>query len=112
MFRLQINKFLCVILYFFDVFISCQKCQDTLQLNICVKYCMSTLSRQEIKANNDLNAMYVDTVDTQEEKYAKLDYICLFIYYVDTVYTMSTEYTRFNGTYVDTVDMIELQCKS
>ena len=36
----------------------------------------------------------------------------LFIYYVDTVDTTFTEYTRFNGTYVDTVDMIELQCKS
>ena len=36
----------------------------------------------------------------------------LFIYYVDTVDTTFTEYTRFNGTYVDTVDMIKLQCKS
>ena len=73
---------------------------------------MLTLSRQEIKANNDLNAIYVNTVDTQEKKYTKLDYICLFIYYVDTVDTMFTQYTRFNGTYVYTVDMIELQCKS
>ena len=72
---------------------------------------MSTLSRQKIKANNDLNAMYVNTVDMQR-KYSKLDYICLFIYYVDTVNTMFTEYTRFNGTYVDTVNMIELECKS
>ena len=76
---------------------------------MCEILCMSTLSRQEIKANNDLNAMYVNTVDTQEKKYAKLDYICLFIYYVDTTFT---EYTRFNGTYADTVDMIKLQCKS
>ena len=36
----------------------------------------------------------------------------MFIYYVDTVDTTFTECTRFNGTYVDTVDMIELQCKS
>ena len=48
---------------------------------IAIKYmweilCMSTLSRQKIKGNNDLNAMYVDTVDTQR-KYTKLDYICL-----------------------------------
>ena len=71
---------------------------------------MSTLSRQKIKGNNDLNAMYVDTVKTKR-KYTKLDYICLFIYYVDTVDTF-TEYTRFNGTYVNTVDTIELQCKS
>ena len=42
----------------------------------------------------------------------QIDYICLFIYYVDTVDTTFTEYTRFNGTYVDTVDTIELQCKS
>ena len=55
--------------------------------------------------------MYVDTVK-MKRKYTKLDYICLFIYYVNTVDTMSTEYTRFNGTYVDTVDMIELQFKS
>ena len=55
--------------------------------------------------------MYVDTVETKR-KYTKLDYICLFIYYVNTVDTMFTEYTRFNGTYVDTVNMIELQCKS
>ena len=40
---------------------------------------MSTLSRQEIKANNDFNGMCVNTVDTQEKKYAKLDYICLFM---------------------------------
>ena len=55
--------------------------------------------------------MYVNTVETKR-KYTKLDYICLFIYYVNTVNTTFTEYTRFNGTYVDTVDMIELQCKS
>ena len=55
--------------------------------------------------------MYVNTVKTKR-KYTKLDYICLFIYYVNTVNTMSTEYTRINGTYVDTVDTIELQCKS
>ena len=55
--------------------------------------------------------MYVDTVETKI-KYTKLDYICLFIDYVDTVNTTFTEYTRFNGTYVDTVDTIKLQCKS
>ena len=55
--------------------------------------------------------MYVDTVE-MKRKYTKLDYIYLFIYYVDTVDTIFTEYTRFNGTYVDTVDTIELQCKS
>ena len=55
--------------------------------------------------------MYVDTVETKR-KYTKLDNICLFIYYVNTVDTIFTEYTRFNGTYVDTVDTIELQCKS
>ena len=60
--------------------------------------------------------MYVDTVKTKR-KYTKLDYIYvylfiyLFIYYVDTVDTTFTEYTTFNGTYVDTVDTIELQCK-
>ena len=84
-FLLQINKFLCVILYFFDVFISYRKCQDTLQLNICVKYCMSTLLRQEIKAIIDLNAMYVDTVDTQEKKYAKLDYIYVYLFIISTL---------------------------
>ena len=79
---------------------------------MCEILCMSTLSRQEIKSNNDFNAMYVNTVDMQEKKYAKLDYICLFIYYVNTVDAMFTEYTRFNGTYVDTVNTIKLQCKS
>ena len=81
---------------------------------MCEILCMSTLSRQKIKGNNDLNAMYVDTVK-MKRKYTKLDYICLFIYlfiyYVDTVDTTFTEYTTFNGTYVDTVDTIELQCK-
>ena len=69
MFRLQINKFLCVILYFFDVFISCQKCQDTLQLNICVKYCtkdqrnaMSKVSKIHCMDFNALNAMHVEDV--------------------------------------------------
>ena len=38
--------------------------------------------------------------------------MCLFIYNVDTVDTTFREYGRFNGTYVDTVDTIELQCKS
>ena len=55
--------------------------------------------------------MYIDTVDMQR-KYTKLDYICLFIYYVNTVNTTFTEYTRFHGTYVDTVNTIELECKS
>ena len=64
-----------------------------------------------IKGNNDLNAMYVDTVETKR-KYTKLDYICLFIYYVKTLDTMFTESTRFNGTHGDTVDTIKLQCKS
>ena len=32
--------------------------------------------------------------------------------YVDTVDTTFKEYTRFHGTYVDTVDTIELECKS
>ena len=36
----------------------------------------------------------------------------VFIYNVDTVDTTFREYSRFNGTYVDTVDTIELQCKS
>ena len=75
---------------------------------MCEILCMSTLSRQKIKANNDLNAMYVD----MQRKYTKLDYIYLFIYYVDTVDITFTEYTRFNGTYVNTVDMTKLQCKS
>ena len=78
---------------------------------MCEILCMSTLSRQKIKGNNDLNAMYFNTVK-MKRKYTKLDYICLFIYYVDTVNTMFTEYTTFNGTYVNTVDMIKLQCKS
>ena len=78
---------------------------------MCEILCMSTLSRQKIKGNNDLNAMYVDTVETKR-KYTKLDYICLFIYYVNIVDTTFTEYTRFNGTYVVTVDKIELECKS
>ena len=43
---------------------------------MCEILCMSTLSRQKIKGNNDLNAMYVDTVETKR-KYTKLDYICL-----------------------------------
>ena len=55
--------------------------------------------------------MYVNTVE-MKRKYTKLNYICLFIYYVDTVDRTFTEYTRFNGTYVDTVNTIELQCKS
>ena len=78
---------------------------------MCEILCMSTLLRQKMKGNNDLNAMYVDTVE-MKRKYTKLDYICLFIYYVNTVDTTFTDYTRFNGTYVDTVDTIELQCKS
>ena len=55
--------------------------------------------------------MYVDTVETKK-KTTKLHYICLFIYNVDTVDTTFTEYTRFNWTYVDTVNTIKLQCKS
>ena len=43
---------------------------------MCEILCMSTLLRQKIKGNTDLNAMYVDTVDTKR-KYTKLDYICL-----------------------------------
>ena len=78
---------------------------------MCEILCMSTLLRQKIKGDNDLNAMYVDTVK-MKRKYTKLDYICLFIYYVNTVDTTFTEYTRFNETYVNTVDTIELQCKS
>ena len=78
---------------------------------MCEILCMSTLSRQKVKGNNDLNVMYVNTVKTKR-KYTKLDYICLFIYDADTVDTTFTEYTRFNGTYVDTVNTIELQCKS
>ena len=69
MFRLQINKFLCVILYFFDVFISCRKCQDTLQLNTCVKYCtkdqrnaMLKVSKIHCTVFNALNAMFVEDV--------------------------------------------------
>ena len=53
---------------------------------MCEILCMLTLSRQKIKGNYDLNAMYVDTVDTKR-KYTKLDYICLFIYHVNTVNT-------------------------
>ena len=45
---------------------------------MCEILCMSTLSRQKIKGKYDLNAMYVDTVETKR-KYTKLDYICLFI---------------------------------
>ena len=45
MFHLQINKFLCVILYFFDVFISSRKCQDTLQLNTCTKDERNSMSK-------------------------------------------------------------------
>ena len=78
---------------------------------MCEILCMSTLSRQKIKGNNDLNVMYVDTVK-MKRKYTKLHYTCLFIYYVNTVNTTFTEHTRFYGTYVDTVHKIELQCKS
>ena len=78
---------------------------------MCEILCMLTLLRQKIKGNNDLNAMYVDAVDTQR-KYTKLDYICLFIYHVDTVNTTFTEYTTFNGTSVNKVNTIKLQCKS
>ena len=46
---------------------------------------MSTMLRQEIKANNDLNAMYVDTVDTQEKKYAKLDYMFIYLFIISTL---------------------------
>ena len=46
---------------------------------MCEILCMLTLLRWEIKANNEFNAMYVDTVDTQEKKYAILDYTGLFI---------------------------------
>ena len=47
---------------------------------MCEILCISTLSRQKIKANNDLNVMYVDTVDTRR-KYTKLDYtVYMFIY--------------------------------
>ena len=42
---------------------------------MCEILCMSTLLKQKIKANNDLNAMYVDT----QRKYTKFDYIYLFI---------------------------------
>ena len=41
---------------------------------MCEILCMSTLSRHKIKGNNDLNAMYVNTVD-MKRKYTKLDYI-------------------------------------
>ena len=67
--------------YFFDVFISYRKCQDTLQLNTCVKYCMSTLLRQEIKANNDLNAMYVDTVEICKIRL----YIYVYLFIISTI---------------------------
>ena len=66
MFHLQINKFLCVVLYFFDIFISCQKYKDTLQLNTCVKYCtkdqrnaMSKVSKIDCMNLNALNAVFV-----------------------------------------------------
>ena len=37
MFHLQINKFLCVIFYFFDVFfLSCQRCRTNIALNACM----------------------------------------------------------------------------
>ena len=48
---------------------------------------------------------------SKQKENTQIDYICLLIYYVDTVDTF-TEYTRFNGTYVNTVDTTELQCKS
>ena len=53
---------------------------------MCEILCMSTLLRQKIKGINNLNAMYVDTVNTKR-RYTKLDYICLFIYHVNTVDT-------------------------
>ena len=70
MFHLQINKFLCVVLYFFDIFISCQKCQDTF---IAIKYmceilyknqrnAMSKVSKIHYTDLNALNAMYVRDV--------------------------------------------------
>ena len=47
-------------------FILCRKCQDTLQLNTCVKYCtkdqrnaMSKVSKIHCMDSNALNAMYV-----------------------------------------------------
>ena len=46
---------------------------------MCEILCMLTLSRREIKANNEFNAIYINTVDIQEKKYAILDYTCLFI---------------------------------
>ena len=53
----------------FDVFISCEKCQNTLQLNTCVKYCtkdqrngMSKTSQIHCTDFNALNAMYVKDV--------------------------------------------------
>ena len=35
---------------------------------MCEILCMSTLSRQKIKGNNDLNVMNVDTVETKIHK--------------------------------------------
>ena len=45
---------------------------------MCEILCMLTLSRQKIKGNNDLNAMYVDTVETKR-KYTKLDYMFIYL---------------------------------
>ena len=72
--------------------------------------CMSILSKQKENTQIDyicLFIYYVDTVDTTFTEYTRFNGT-----YVDTVNTTFTEYTRFNGTYVDTVNMIELQCKS
>ena len=100
-------------LYFFDVFISCRKWQDTLQLNTCVKYCVCRHCRDKRSQVICLECN-VCRYCRNEKKINKITllYICLFIYYVDTLDTTFTEYTRFNGTYVDTVDTIKLQCKS
>ena len=51
---------------------------------MCEILCMSTLSRQKIKGNNDLNAMYVDTVETKR-KYTKLDYIYVYLFIMSTL---------------------------
>ena len=58
-------------------------------MSIAIKYmceilCMSTLLRQKIKGNNDLNAMYVDTVKTKR-KYTKLDYIHVYLFIMSTL---------------------------
>ena len=58
---------------------------------MCEILCMSTLSRQKIKGSNDLNAMYVDTVDTKRNTQIRL---YMFIYYLCIMLTLSIHVYR------------------